>query len=143
MTFYAERFWVYHISDGLFNWVFLFGFFATFFWVSGVLDLDSCKSGIKLFLHTCFGHIKFNILLVYYQVCASRPLHIINTLCSVCQHTACFQVSYSKNELTWTVWVVDISLLFFGCIGFTTGTYAALVEICKTFKRLRWTQRNK
>ncbi|PIC40370.1 hypothetical protein B9Z55_011738 [Caenorhabditis nigoni] len=41
--------------------------------------------------------------------------------------------SYAKNELTSGLWAKNILLLGFAIIGFTTGTYSALVEIAKTF----------
>ncbi|CAD6185880.1 unnamed protein product [Caenorhabditis auriculariae] len=41
--------------------------------------------------------------------------------------------SYAKSELTPTLWAKNIGLLVFALIGFTTGTYSALVEIAKTF----------
>ncbi|CAI4231449.1 unnamed protein product [Auanema sp. JU1783] len=40
---------------------------------------------------------------------------------------------YAKGQLTRTVWVRNIFLLSFALLGFTTGTYAALSEIWKTF----------
>ncbi|CAI5444639.1 unnamed protein product [Caenorhabditis angaria] len=41
--------------------------------------------------------------------------------------------AYSKNELNNKLWIKNICLLSFAVIGFTTGTYSALVEIVKTF----------
>ncbi|CAP21428.1 Protein CBG24937 [Caenorhabditis briggsae] len=41
--------------------------------------------------------------------------------------------SYAKNELTSGLWAKNILLLGFAIVGFTTGTYSALVEIAKTF----------
>lgn len=41
--------------------------------------------------------------------------------------------SYAKNELSTGLWIKNIVLLTFAFIGFTTGTYSALIEIAKTF----------
>ncbi|TKR67635.1 hypothetical protein L596_023755 [Steinernema carpocapsae] len=40
---------------------------------------------------------------------------------------------YAKGKLNWKIWLKNSLLLVFALIGFTTGTYASLVEIAKAF----------
>lgn len=41
--------------------------------------------------------------------------------------------SYSKQELTKWVWIRNIGLMAFAMVGFTTGTYASMVQIIEAF----------
>lgn len=42
-------------------------------------------------------------------------------------------VHWSQCTLTPRVWLLNLVLLIFGFIGFSTGTYASLLEIAKVF----------
>lgn len=41
--------------------------------------------------------------------------------------------SYSRQELTKWIWIRNIGLMMFALVGFTTGTYASMVQIIEAF----------